>query len=725
MSFNAKSARVALFLGAAASALMATAAIAADEPNAPAATTVPEVTITAQRRTESLQKVPIAATVLTGSQLKDQGVDGVQQLQNMTPGLSIQPPESSETFINIRGVGLQQTNPASSNGVAFYVDGVYVPTLIDTVDTFYDLSNVEVLRGPQGTLVGSNSDGGAIFVNSAQPTFDHPKGYFEETIGDYNRRRSEGALNMPLTDYLAARVAFVYETRDSYDKNIGASAPNTPGNVDYEAVRLQLAFKPSDSFEATARYEPYQSRTDGFAVKPDELGFIATNPGSVAYDPVAAALQNQPRTLDYNLPQYYNISGQRSSLNAVWHINSDIEIKSVTAYQTGYESDQTDIDAAAANLTETRRASFNTFTQELNLLSTSSSPFQWVVGAYYLDSKKPLQLQFTNPPPLNSVGLNLVSDQTNEAVFGSGTYTFTPQWSLTLGARYSHDDLPFHEELCTGFPQPCGNYDTSDNETTGTAKLAWQATTSTLVYGSVSSGYKAGGYNLQIPDIGFTPPPFKPETNVVEELGVKTTLDDRHLRIDADVFDSQYDNYQLQEFLGGLPATQGPGKADIYGAEAEFLGQFSDLEFNVGAAYLHGTVTSNFAYLAPTGPTTITSGTGIPYAPEWAISAGIQYDFHVLNGRLTPRVQYQYQAAQYNDITYKAVPGPDQVIPAHSTWDFRLTYAAPEHWSLEGYVTNFTNSVYLSGVNANPQPAPAELSYGPPREFGARLSYRF
>jgi iron complex outermembrane receptor protein len=713
----------------------AAASSAATDQTAGAAATVGEVVITAERREENLQNVPVAATARSGDQLRVAGVNGVGQLQNISPGLSIQPPVTSETFINIRGVGIQQTNPASSNGVAVYVDGVYIPSLIDTVDAFYDLQDVEVLRGPQGTLVGSNADGGAILINSAQPRFDSVSGYIQQTIGNFSNYRTEGGINLPINSMFAARVGFVYETRDSFTTNIGAQPAkgaipanqNQPGNVDFEAVRLQLAFHPVDNFDATFRFEPYESRTDGFAVKPDMASYPAAS-SPAGFDPAAAKLQNQPFTIDYDFPQFYNISGQRTSLLANWEITPDIKLRSVTGYQTGSESDQTDIDASSApgNYREVRKATFNTFTQELNLISTYQGPFQWVVGGYYLDESDPLVLTFLNPPPGPSISLNVAPKHENEAVFASGTYKFTDQWSLTLGGRYSHDSQPFRENLCTGFPQPCGNFGTSDSEFTWSGKLNFQVTPDTLVYFSGSSGYKAGGTNLQIPDIGFTPPPFQPETNVVEELGVKTTVLDKHLRIDGDIFDSQYSHYQLQEFAGGLPNTQGPGNASIYGAELELNGRFDDFYFDFGGSYLHGTTTGSFKYLSGTGQIdTISAGTAIPYAPDWIVNIDAGYDFHVWNGLLTPELRYQYQDTQFITIVHQVAPAADQAIPTHGTLDFRLRYTAPEHWAIEGYVTNLTNSTYIADVYQSPQPVANDLAYGPPRQFGMRLSYKF
>ncbi len=693
--------------------------------------TLGEIIVTAERRSENLQKVPLSATVLSAKDLGRRGAFNIQQLQYQTPGLSIQPALNAETFINIRGVGIQQTNPTSSNGVAFYVDGMYVPSLIATVDTFYDLKNVEVLRGPQGTLVGSNSDGGAIFVNSVAPSFDKVGGQADVRFGNYADRRIEAAVNVPLSRYVAARIAFVNETEDSFTRNLGQEPPSTapqtysnqPGNVDYHAVRVQLAFRPTENFELTLRYEPYESRTDGYAVKPDMTAVSVT---SAAYDPYAASIQNQPFVIDYNTAQYYRISGERDSATAVWNITKNVELKSITSNQQGYESDLRDIDlsSAAADSRSYRRTSVNAFTQEIDLLSTSEAPLQWVLGAYYLHETVPLSLN-------QNFGPNAYFDamHTNDAAFASVTYRFAPRWSVTFGGRYSHDDLPYHEYT---FPA-LGNFDTSDTKPTGTVKLAWQATPETMAYASVSTGYKAGGVNLQLPAFGFTPPSYLPETNVVEEVGVKTTVLNDHLRLDGDVFDSQYDHYQLQENTSiGLPLTQGPGNAKIYGAEAEATGVFAAFRFNAGVSYLNAKVASNFPYTLPSGSTiVIPSGTTIPFSPEWMINAGAQYSIPMPAGRLTPRIQYQYQASQYTNIVY-TIPLSfpfanlsDVVIPGHGTADVRLTYDSDANWSVQGYVTNITNRVYISNAMLSVGSAAPGFSYGPPRQFGADFSYHF
>ena len=706
--------------------------------------TLEEVLVTSQRRSEDIQQVPISIVARSGEDLDRQGVSNAAGLQSIVPSLSIQPQTSGNTFVNIRGVGLQQSNPTASNGIAWYVDNVYIPLYNNEVDAFYDVSDVEVLRGPQGTLVGSNANGGAIFINSVQPSFDKVKGFVRQQFGSFDDNRTEAAINLPLSDMFAARVAVIRETQDSFTNNIGEQPPNgaiittnnQPGNVDYNSARFLLTFKPSDSFYATLRYESYSSKNDGPALKPN-MAEYPQNPhfNPDAYDPVAASMQKNAFKIDYDTVQYYHVDGKRTGLNAVWNITDALELKSVTGYVEGGERDLVDIDASSASSNQTllRKTNWRSFTQEFDLLSTSDSPLQWVMGVYYSNASVPLALTFsnpTNPPPINNISIITNSLHTNEAVFGSATYSFSPQWSATLGARYSHDELPFKEKLCTGFLQACGDYQTDDNKWTGTGKLNFQATPDTLFYASIASGYKSGGVNLHnsVPSFGisFDPPPFEPETNVVEELGVKTTMFDNHLRLSADVYNSDYKHYQIQQFLGGNPYTQGPGKAKIYGAEAEASAVFGALRFDLGGSYMNATVSEDFSYVQSGGaPLTVTSGTEMPYSPKSQFTAGVQYDFFVGEGTLTPMLQFQYVASQYVLITHEAQPQPDTQMKSHNTLDFRLTYTAPEHWSVQGYVTNLTDREYVASISASPQPAANGLLTGAPRQVGVKLGYEF
>ncbi|WP_432788100.1 TonB-dependent receptor plug domain-containing protein [Novosphingobium rhizosphaerae] len=226
--------------------------------------TLAEIVVTAQRRTENLQDVPIAATSLNAEGLRDKAVTRLADLQFAAPSLSV-----TETGVvqqaNIRGIGIASTQPSVANGVATYVNGLFQPPIVQN-NSFFDIASIEVFRGPQGTLVGSNSTGGAIFINSQNPTLDGFNGYAGATYGNYDTAELIGAVNLPVSDTLAIRAAGQYRRHDSYYTDVGPFK-NDAGKLDEKSARLSLLWKPG-SFQALVKSEVFEMKTGGFAYRP-------------------------------------------------------------------------------------------------------------------------------------------------------------------------------------------------------------------------------------------------------------------------------------------------------------------------------------------------------------------------------------------------------------------------------------------------------------------------
>ncbi|MFD2431111.1 TonB-dependent receptor plug domain-containing protein [Sphingobium scionense] len=194
-----------------------------------------------ERREQNLQDVPISATVLNAEQMARRGVTSIADLQQVAPSVAINQVNRS-TYVNIRGVGIAQTSPSSSPGIAYYVDGQLIPHEQFIGQSFYDVGSIEVLRGPQGTLTGQNSTGGAIYVRTPEPKFDDLSGFVEQTIGNYDSYRTVAALNISDSDQVALRIAGTHDERDSFTRNIGSS-PSNPGDVNLWAGRINLAMR--------------------------------------------------------------------------------------------------------------------------------------------------------------------------------------------------------------------------------------------------------------------------------------------------------------------------------------------------------------------------------------------------------------------------------------------------------------------------------------------------
>src|ERR1700734_3723230 len=192
-----------------------------------------EIVITAERRTENLDQVAIAASVIQGADLGSRGVLNLDDLGSLAPSLNVQN-QQAESYVNIRGVGLQSINPTTSSGAANYSDGFFIPHETAIKDAYYDVGQIEVLRGPQGTLVGQNSTGGAILVNSVRPSFEHVTGFVEQTFGDYSLTQTQSAVNVPVTDHFAIRASTDIYRRDSFYAAINIGNAPTPANLQHD-----------------------------------------------------------------------------------------------------------------------------------------------------------------------------------------------------------------------------------------------------------------------------------------------------------------------------------------------------------------------------------------------------------------------------------------------------------------------------------------------------------
>src|SRR6202051_2760144 len=230
-----------------------------------------EIVITAQRRVEKLDQVPIAASVVSGAELTTRGVSNLDDLGSVAPALNIQN-QQAVSYVNIRGVGLQSINPTTSSGVANYSDGFFIPHETAINYAYYDIGQIEVLRGPQGTLVGQNSTGGAIFVNSVRPTFERVTGFLQQTFGDYGYSQTQAAANLPVSDHFAIRIAENIYRKDSFYTDLRAGDPPLtaniqPGNVASQSGRVALRWQPTPDLDMYVKYENTSRSGDGFAAK--------------------------------------------------------------------------------------------------------------------------------------------------------------------------------------------------------------------------------------------------------------------------------------------------------------------------------------------------------------------------------------------------------------------------------------------------------------------------
>ena len=695
--------------------------------------------IVSQRRRENVQKVAVSAVVLNSTALDGKGVAAQSDLQYAVPSLSFTNSGFTQN-VNIRGVGLSANTPNIANGVATYVDGVFQPPIV-TTNSFYDIGSIEVLRGPQGTFVGSNSTGGAIFINSQSPKLGVHEGYGEVSLGNFQASGFEGAVNLPLGETLAVRLAVETKKHDAFYKDLGPYH-NEPGRLDEQGVRLGVLWKPTASFQALLKIEGDQLQNGGFAYVP-----IAAQPYG-AYQPSAG-------TVDFDEPVYNNQHASQDTLELKYQFANGVTLRSVSGYQAKSFNTADDYDASnAARYTtylppasEQNYAREQIWTQEFNLISPTDGRLSWIVGTYYQRNKIRSDYNFLSdgfPTTIDSI-----TRKTTTGIFGQLTYKITPTLALDIGARHSTYKASGTGDVVIGagipgFP-PTGLAVASvagrekDQKPTGKISLNWTPDANNLVYGFVARGYKSGGFASPVDT-------FRPETVTDYEGGWKSTFADRRIQTQLGAFYYDYKDFQYNvvNLATGVATPGNIANAKIKGIEAGIQGHFDRLHIDGGISYVDskmGRVTfvdlRAFNRANPGQTTAPQCPEGVPdipnvcnnygslirtvtskpnlYSPKLSYNFGIEYEFQAGNATFTPRLNYGYVGDQWTYLSYD--PATDRIkgyglVNALATW-------RTERYSVEVYATNLTNKRYSSGQYVD------NSFYGAPRQYGVKLKVSY
>jgi iron complex outermembrane recepter protein len=701
-----------------------------------------EVTITAERRAEDPQKTGISIVAFSNTDLQEDGIKTIADLAGMVPSLSYVD-AGNVKYINIRGIGLDQGAPNQTDGVASYLDGAYIAREFTSDDAYFDLQSLEVLRGPQGTYVGQNSTGGAIFMETRKPTFDGVEGYAQATIGTFNYRDMEGAISLPYSDQLAFRLSLLDETRDSFTTNLGpggaANVPvenNQPGDLSRKVARLQALYKPTSDIEFRVIYQDSVRHSDG-----------------LAYVPITAQTYKDPWVANFDYPGELDINYQRETGILDWQLTSGVKLHVVSAYQAMWQYIQTDNDGTSPYVSPNTPQSAGWInihdwynTNEADLISTGSGPFQWTAGISELDYHQPFtdQQMNYNPPGLTpnpAGGLWIAFDcyRYNYAGFADISYDFSPQWQVKVGGRYSHEENGLYGNSYispagpTGFQIPAGPVTNDLNAGTGRLLINFQADANNLIYATASRGYKPGSWT---PSIGAPAGP----TNIYGsefvwnyELGWKANMLDHRLQSAIDVFHMDYQGFQAS--IATNPAdpatevTKNVNGTKIQGVEAQIAFVSNGWNLSLSGTYLDATY-GNLLVFAPAGffgasqtaPEQINlNGETIAFAPKLSGNAALSYAIPLGSGStLTPRVQWTYQGSQWATF----FDAPESYLPAYAVGSVRVAYVPKKAWRIEGYVTNVTDRIYLANIGGG-TPTSATGMFGPPRQYGVTAGYTF
>ncbi|MGC3980853.1 MAG: TonB-dependent receptor [Steroidobacteraceae bacterium] len=647
-----------------------------------------EIVVTAEKRSENLQKTAISVAVLSGEELAEESKTRMNEILEGVPGVQIQ--EGPGGFIaNIRGVTNNQGGTADYP-TSMYNDGVYTQVEIENRGAFFDLNRVEVLRGPQGTLYGGNALGGSVNFIANTPDLKQYTASAGMTVGNYHMLSTQGAVNVPLSSSWALRVAGATENRDGYLSS---------GQDDsvYSAGRVKLRYSPSDDLNLvlTTVYTKVGGQGNGTIAAP-----VAPAELDDRDNPWANTVTATPKT-DARMVSY------RGQLDA------NVGIGTLTYIPAYTDVKQSQLSAAFG---PTALAVFHHMrsTQELRLGSSADSTVQWTGGLYYLHYNTPFQIQ--NPTTFVPIQGQVYNKMTQQAAFGQATLPIGDALRLTAGARYTKGK---GERL--GLGSSAGQTGKVDySKATWKAGVEYDLSDASMLYANVSNGFRAGGIQNTL-QAGSTTQlsTFPPEEMMAYAVGSKNRFWNDRAQINTEFFYYDFDNYQVSDTanIGGVNVPQSFDAQNVkeYGGELEtqfVLTENDRLEASL--AWLHAKfgVQSNDLFKI--------SNTDLDHAPEWNVRMAYDHAWRFASDALlTASADANYiseQKVNYSGI----VTATYGTSPAHTLVNANLKYDSPNKlWNVTAYVRNITDYPVLNAVASF-----GTANIGAPRTYGVSVSLK-
>ena len=737
-------------------------------PVAATSDTIPDIVVTAQKRSERLSDVPASISVVGGDELARSHITSAGDLVSLVPNLQTNGAiGNSQPIYSIRGVSMNDYSLNQNAPIAVYYDEVYKGNVGIFGIAYYDLERAEVLRGPQGTLYGKNATGGAVNLITRAPKFD-TEGYLTLTAGNYNRFEAQGAVQAPLSETLAARVAFTVARADGWFKD------SLPGKVAQQqtrnwAVRASLLFQPSDRFSAILRASTsYENpiHTGIYAQPgPDGVGAgvyglfhaldPALNPRTDYFPPPGMSR----RTNQANFQSRDRNRTYAAALTAKYELSDTLELTSITSWDRGTLSYAEDADGSPLSVFEdTFYDKATQFTQDLRLTSKGNAPFQYLVGAYYfneavfnistirlfqdVDANLDGRLDHNDCLDAFPIGCDvrnrLNQNKTSSAAYGDASYKLTDRLTLRGGLRYTHDTATlsgFYSQAygtdgvlilnlipgsTTDLFATTGRHFTTSN-LSGKIGIDFKPGADTLLYAVVSRGYRGGSFNGQAYFADEELSTTKSEIVTAYELGLKTTLLDRRLQFNAAAFCYDYRNQQfidVDPVTGAQPLVNLP-KSRILGVEFEILARpFKGVKINGGAGVLDTRI------LEGTLGGQDVSGNRIVNAPSFSATMGLDWDMIQASwGKISLHLDGSYSGKRPFDLQNR----PSTTQRPYAIANARLGWrSGNDRFGLDLWMRNITDTFYATDrIDVTSGFGFVYNRVGDPRTFGATFNARF
>lgn len=712
------------------------------------ATTLDEVTVTARRRAESILDVPVAVSAFGEEQLKDLQASNIDGLQGAVPNMNIVQGRGSANSVNvfIRGIGQPDALQTFDPGVGMYVDDVYYSRINGSLFSLFDVQQVEVLRGPQGTLYGKNSTGGAIKLTTKNP-FDNEGGAVEVTAGDYGRLEGRFYASGRLSDTVAVSLAGAKITNDGYVKD-----PDTGrrfNDDDTESLRFKLALAPTDNFRATLTVDHTEqdaALTMGRPMAPLLQTSLAPA-GVVVLMPGQTGKWDRTAKTSFADHQGQQLEHSGASLALDWDLNEQWQLKSISAFRKLKTHSFIDIDASEYELGDVLVAlDQDQRSQEFQLHYDNGSNVHATFGAYYMKENVPSYQEAYADDLFSMLGagipfLRTIDDDlstTSKAAFAHLNWEFAPTWTLAAGVRWTKDTKEYDRSTSTFWGAPF----TSLNETVAfSAKADWTATTpsvslqkafsdNVMGYVSANRGFKSGGFNGRANTVYDTEhAKFDPEYVWTYELGLKATSDDKRLRGSVAAFKSDYKDFQarVSQDVGTFPVLNA-AELNIQGIEFEgsaILGEGTVLAAQFGWLDADYDRFEDFR-LDPSYPgfDPNVNHDHVPFSPEYTARLSLQHTFNLdTAGALTIGADASYRSRTWLSVDNRDVlsQGAYTVVGAFGSWD-----SPSMDWQVRAGVRNLTDEVYMIEGQEFASVGNIQTAYyGLPRNWYVSVRYNF
>jgi iron complex outermembrane receptor protein len=743
-----------------------------------------QITVTARRIEENLQQTPVSVTAFTAEDLRDKLITSTDQLDQVVPNLQFTnvttlAGNNNSSNIFIRGVGQVDPTATVDPGVGLYIDDVYIGQSVGGTLDLRDIQNVQVLRGPQGTLFGMNAVGGAVLLTTVEPG-EVFGGTVRVATGSDKLADLFAAFDVPLSATVRSRFTFGTRQQDGYVSRVQTG--EDLGDTSVWTVTGKLVFTPNDRLDARVQFDYTDADENGnpfvFAASNEDATFQkvasvdAGCPGAGFPAPPVPMIDDDRCANDFQNKGPYANNGTHpiESIFQNWgvslHIDYDLSeswgLTSVSAYRAIDWEGIRDADNTPLTILHTDYDSDgNQLSQEVRL-QYAREDLTGTIGLFYFEEESDdiVLVQLNDPAPgVQQDSDNAITENDSWAVFSQWTFDATDRLSLTLGGRYTEDtkgSIPdqFNYVNPDAKYLPVQLYEDTFTDFSMTASAAYERSDTAMTYLSYAEAFKGGGWNshfntCQILEpcasmLGLVPgtPPylnaeaaaqafaqgihsFGPEEAATWEVGVKVDLADRTLRLNGAVFTTDYDDLQFTYRSGVAPYLANAGKASIDGFELEMTWlPNEDWLVDAGVGYLDSSVDS-LREIAGTG-IGVAVGNRLPFTPEWQYNVGVGYSGVLGNGwTIAPRIDWSYR----DDVFWDANNTPEIAVDSSYSIINAAVAAGPEEgpWRARLAVTNATDEEYSIGGNSSLTTGSgyAEIGYARPREFYVMFEYDF